>query len=282
MLDKNNPEGRSLLRGAYRAWYMKKNIENLEAIGIERDLAGLPVMEVPPSLLATNAALPQKQLAAALQNILTNVRRNSQEGVMLPMEYTPEGKPMYSFKLLSSGGSRQFDTNSVITRWDMRIAMSLLADFMLMGQDKVGSFALASSKVNLFTVAIGGLLDIIADVMNRFAIPRLFALNDFQVSDYPKIKHGDLGAKDLNELGQYLVRLSQAGMPLFTSPELTKYVLEVAGLPSEGVAPAPPPQIPVQSENSVGKDQKEIHNDAHAEMADALVDKDKFEDKEDK
>ena len=46
---KGNPEGRSMLRNAYRPWYMKKRIEEFEAIGVERDLAGLPVGKVPAS-----------------------------------------------------------------------------------------------------------------------------------------------------------------------------------------------------------------------------------------
>ena len=37
---KNNPEGRSILRNAYRSWYFKKRIEEIEGVGIERDLAG--------------------------------------------------------------------------------------------------------------------------------------------------------------------------------------------------------------------------------------------------
>lgn len=41
---KNNPEGRSILRNAYRSWYFKRRIQEIEGIGIERDLAGLPVL----------------------------------------------------------------------------------------------------------------------------------------------------------------------------------------------------------------------------------------------
>ena len=42
-----NPEGISILRTAYRAWFIKKSIEELEAIGIERDLIGLPWIKPP-------------------------------------------------------------------------------------------------------------------------------------------------------------------------------------------------------------------------------------------
>lgn len=33
---RNNPEGKSFLRGAYRPWYFKKHIEEVEGIGVER------------------------------------------------------------------------------------------------------------------------------------------------------------------------------------------------------------------------------------------------------
>lgn len=36
---KGNPEGRSFLRNAYRPWYVKKRLEEIEMIGAERDLA---------------------------------------------------------------------------------------------------------------------------------------------------------------------------------------------------------------------------------------------------
>ena len=49
---KNNPEGRSILRNAYRPWFFKRRIEEIEAVGIERDLAGLPVAYVPPEYLS--------------------------------------------------------------------------------------------------------------------------------------------------------------------------------------------------------------------------------------
>ena len=42
-VSRDNPEGKSLLRNAYRPWYFKKHIEEIEGIGIERDLAGFSV-----------------------------------------------------------------------------------------------------------------------------------------------------------------------------------------------------------------------------------------------
>lgn len=234
--EKNNPEGRSIFRNAYRSWYMKKNIENIEGIGIERDLAGLPVALVPPELLSSGASAEQKALLGEIKNIVTNIRRDEQEGVIFPKLIDPaSGKELYELKLMSTGGNRQFDTDKVITRYDTRIAMSALADFILMGHEKVGSFALMSSKTNLFSTAIGAFLDVIADVQNRFGVPRLFALNDFKITEYPKIGHGDVESVNLDELGQYVLRLSQAGMPLFPSADgkVENFLLKAGNMPEQ-------------------------------------------------
>jgi hypothetical protein len=229
---KNNPEGRSVLRGAYRPWYFKKHVENIEGIGIERDLAGLPMALVPPELLSPNPSAPQRAQLEYIKKMVTSIRRDEQEGVVFPMARDAQGNMLYDLKLLSTGGSRQFDTDKVVQRYDQRIAMCAMADFILLGHDKVGSFALNQSKTNLFSNALGSFLDSIAEVLNRYAVPRLFGLNDFQVTDYPKFEHGDIANVDLKELGEYIQRLSGAGYPLFPNPDLEKYLMEVAHMPT--------------------------------------------------
>ena len=64
---KGNPEGRSVLRSAYRAWYFRRNIENIEGIGIERDLAGLPVAYVPPELLSSASTSDHTHLLSTIK-----------------------------------------------------------------------------------------------------------------------------------------------------------------------------------------------------------------------
>lgn len=240
-VEKNNPEGKSLLRGAYRSWYNKKFIENIEGIGIERDLAGLPVALVPAEILSTSASTAEKNLLSSIKDIVVNIRRDAQEGVVFPMVYDTTGKPMYELKLLCTGGQRQFDTDKIINRYDQRIAMTMMADFLFLGQNSVGSFALVDSRTNLFATTIGALLDTVAQVFNQYAVERLFALNDFQISQLPKISHGDLESVDLKELGAYIQTLAGAGMPLFPNNDLEKYLYKVAHLPE------PPDPLKMQS-----------------------------------
>jgi hypothetical protein len=141
--NRGNPEGYSLLRNAYRPWRMKTRIENIEGIGVERDLAGLPVAWVPPDYMDDNAPEAKKAVFEAMKTLATGIKRDEEEGVVMPTLYDEHGNKLFDLTLLSTGGQRQFDTNAIIGRYDQRILMSVMADFLMLGAEKVGSFALS-------------------------------------------------------------------------------------------------------------------------------------------
>jgi phage gp29-like protein len=229
-VSKNNPEGRSLLRNSFRPWYYKRRIEEIEAIGIERDLAGLPVAKVPPEYLSSGATAAQQAVLANITEIVQNIKRNEQEGVIFPMMYDESGKEMFSLELLSSGGSRQFDTDKVIARYDQRISMSVLSDFILLGHEAVGSFALGSQKMDLWTMSIDAIAKSIAEVVNQYAIPRLLKLNGMNTELCPYLTYGQVSHVDLGELADYVQKLTSAGL-LMPDENLEAYLREQASLP---------------------------------------------------
>lgn len=233
---KNNPEGRSVLRSAYRSWYFLKNIQNIEGIGIERDLAGLPLLEAPEGVDIWNTEDEEMvATASAARQVVSSIRRDEQEGVILPSGW--------KLTLLSTGGRRQFDTTAIITRYEQRIATSVLLDVILMGQDKVGSYALAGVKKGLFTASLEAYLDQIRDVWNDYAIPRLFKVNGFPTDKgLPKLQHGRVESVDLETLGDYVMKLANAGAPLFgddTEDKLLAYLMSQGGLPMPGPGAEP-------------------------------------------
>lgn len=231
-IHKGNPEGRSVLRNAYRPWYFKKRIEEIEGIGVERDLAGIPTAFVDPAILADDASVEEQALLASITTLLREVRRDQAEGIIFPRAYDDEGHLLYDFQLLAGGGSRSFSTDQIITRYEQRIAMTMLADFLLLGQDKVGSFALSSNKTHLFGVALGAWLDAISEVFNRHAITRLLDVNKMAVDKgYPSIKHEDIEGPELGALGAYLSALAGIGVPLMPDDALENHLRGAAHLP---------------------------------------------------
>ena len=229
--NKNNPEGRSILRNSYVPWYRKTKIEEIEGIGVERDLAGLPVMYVPQQIMSKNAKPEEKALFEYCKDIVSNIRNDSQAGLVLPAVFDPEGNRLFEIQLLNSEGRRNFDTTVIITRYDQRIAMSVLADFILIGHEAVGSFALSSDKTHMFAVAVGAFLNSIADVINSDAIPELLRFNGIKTESPPKLIVGDVETIPLLELGSFVARLAGAGMPLFPDERLEAYLRKQGGMP---------------------------------------------------
>jgi hypothetical protein len=158
------------------------------------------------------------------------MRRNQQEGVVMPLVYDQRGNKLYNLELLTTGGARQFDTGSVIERYDTRITMSVLADFITVGHERVGTYSMLSGKTDLFVTALESWLDAIAAVVNEQAINRLLRYNGIPTERAPRLVPGKVMPEDLTALGEYLKAMASAGV-LDVTPELQRHVLEIAGLP---------------------------------------------------
>lgn len=228
---KNNPEGRSILRSAYRPYYFKKRIEEIEGVGIERDLAGLPVAMIPSQYMRADADATDKAIYAVWQQMVTRVRRDQQEGIIIPSDRDSSGNPLFEFKLLNAGGARSFNTSEIIDRYDKRIATCVLADFIFLGQQTVGSFALSSDKTALFAMAIGAFTKSICDTINRHLMPRLWQLNGLPFEVMPAMQVGDIERQSLSEIADFVTALAGAGAPLFPDRELENHLRKMAGLP---------------------------------------------------
>lgn len=223
---KDNPEGRSILRTAYRSWYFKRRIQEIEGIGIERDLAGLPVITTPEGMdIWDKDDEDMNAIRAGLEAMVKNIRRDSTEGLVLPFGYT--------FELTSTGGSRQFDTNSIIARYDTKISQTVLADFIQLGHESVGSFALSCDKTNLFSMAICAFLDIICQTFNSQGIPALIDINGDHfagVTDYPRLTHGDIEDVDLATMATFIKDMTSIGV-IIPDESLEDYVRQLGKLP---------------------------------------------------
>lgn len=228
---RNSPEGRSMLRSAFRPYFYKKQLERSEAIGVERDLAGLPVMYAPNRVVNPSAQGSDLATRVMLERIVRGVRRGEHEGVLLPGQRDDHGEREFEMELLSSGGRRQHDTSSIIVRYDQRMAMSFLTDFLLLGHERIGTQALSLSKIELFKAAMESLLNVIAETFNRYAVPRLLAINGMATNHPPRLSHSSLSEQDVTQVASFLRTMHDAGMPLFPDDELESWLREKVGAP---------------------------------------------------
>jgi hypothetical protein len=257
MSRKSNPEGVSLLRGVYRPWYFMKRLQNLEGIGIERDLVGIPQIDVPAEMLDPDAPAAVKAALSYYKEMGQNIRNDEQACIIMPRVYDDSGHEMYGFKLVSAAGTRQFDIGASVERYKTDIATAVMADFMRLGHEGVGSYSLASSKTSLFATALGAWLDSICSVIQG-RIPELLRFNGMDVKREPKLTHGDVEKIDLGQLGEFLTALTgaQAG-GLFNGPagpRIQRYLLEQAGMPT-----------PTEAEAQQAADEEQQRNEQEAQ-----------------
>ena len=151
---------------------------------------------------------------AAVRDIVTNVKRNEQEGIIPPAMVDDETKqmvPTVDFKLMSSGGQRAFDTDKIITRYEQRIAMSVLMDFLPSGTPMsahkrylcrrltCGRWLWTRSPVPLPKPSIA--------MRSR----NCSALNGMNLDLCPKLAYSEVGKVDVDGLSTALQRLLTSG-----------------------------------------------------------------------
>lgn len=227
---RGNPEGRPITRGAYRAWVRKQELELAEGRMMAR-AAGFVEMRVPGKLLAMNATPEERAVANAYQAAADRIAQERQGSLVLPSDVDASGKPLYEVRYVTTDSRRASEIQASIERYDRRIAMTMLTDFLLLGHEKVGSFALSDSKTSIFARSVGSLLNVIADQVNRVLLPLLWEVNGFDRRVMPTLVPGDLEERDLDATAAYLSALAGAGMPLFPDDATENYLRELAGLP---------------------------------------------------
>jgi len=233
---KDSPEGRSILRTAYRSWYFMKTIQEIEAIAIERELNGLPVVYIPNAILNGTSA-EAKNAVAKYTKMVRDIKFNEQGGAVLPSDPfmdgdgMPSSMPQVRFDLVNAGGSRAIDTNKTIIRYQSDIARTVLAQFLYIGSgDSSGGYAQSRNESDLFLRACSGWLESIAATINRQLIPKIWKINALDPALMPYIVPGSLSPENLAEIGDFVQKLAAAGI-LLLDDETVNYLRGVGGLP---------------------------------------------------
>lgn len=236
--DNASPYGRSVIRNAYKSYYYLTNIQNIEAIAIEREMNGFPVGYIPSEYLAADATADQLAFRNKFEEILRDMKLNEQGYAVFPSdpcldgEGKPTGEKLVQVELMASNGTRAVDMNQVITRYQADMARSVLADFLTLGQSDRGSFALSKSKADLFLRSLEGYLRNIASVLNTHLLPKLWELNGLNPDLMPTMQHGNVSPPNLEELGNYIRNLMAVGA-VGPDEDMGNVLLEAAGLPQQ-------------------------------------------------
>ena len=230
-----DPSGRSILRNAYTSYEYLNNLQAIEAIAVERELAGIPVARIPAEYLSNDASAAQSGFVNNLQQILRDVKFNEQGYIILPSDTYPDkdGAPtnirLVDVELMSSNGSRNIDIDPIVRRYQHDIARSVLSEFLLLGSQG-GSYALSKSKTDLFLRALESYIQAVVDVLNKQLVERLWELNGLNYDNMPKIVAGDVAPHDLREIAAFLRNLNGANIDVSNHPEVISDLMAIAEL----------------------------------------------------
>jgi hypothetical protein len=228
-----NWTGQSVLRPAYKHWWMKDQFEKFQAIGAERFSVGIVEVKV---------GLDQSDDAAALtraEEIGAGIRAHEKGNVALPNDW--------SFELKGVDG-RPYDLLGPIEYHDLAILRSIHAQFLALGAKGQGSNAMSQDQSSFFLQQERSIADDTADVVNRFIIPKLVDFNWSGVTKYPKLVFRKIETREIEKYFTAIAVL--AGQRLLTADDPTEDELRsIAGLPPHDKttartrpAPSPAPQ----------------------------------------
>lgn len=208
-----NFDGLSFLRSVYKHWWIRDSVYEKVNVGIERNLLGVPVGKYP-----ANARPEQLQ---ATQDALRLWTTNKGSYLLLPEGFEAE---------ISHGDGTFFDALGYINHHSNMMCSAILADFLTLGHDTVGSYNLSSDKSTMFLNSLNAISKHICDVVNE-SIKQLCDWNFTGLTGYPKLTCSKITAVNIQQLTQSLYNANNAGM-LTSSVDIEKWLRREMGLPA--------------------------------------------------
>lgn len=202
-VERNNPEGRSVLNSCYVDWKYKAIAEEYQIIGITKDLGGIPSFGIYSEILVEADKDPTSWQAALVKD-LKKMGQSMHSGdlscAIYPIDYDNNGKPLYDFSLKGiEGGGKQYNVLDIVTYHKFNILMAFLADVLALGTNGSGSFALSDNKMSLLQSGVQARHKHIEDMFNHDLIPQIYRLNGWKydpeksaVFKFEKLEDGDI------------------------------------------------------------------------------------------
>ena len=229
--NREDPYGVSPLRDAWLSYTYLVLTEEAEATGLQKDLAGTPLLRIPATYLSADASPEQKQLYEGFKNIVRNIQVNNQSGLILPSDQSQETKSyLFDFELIpSQGNGKTFATDKIKQYFQNQIYTSLGADVLLLGQSSTGSFSLASVKNTMTGAKVESILDGIVESFNQDLIRHIYELNGMDATRMCSLDYENLHTPDLDIISRFGQRLAATGM-LPKTHDVVNYFMTAAGL----------------------------------------------------
>jgi len=234
----DNYRGTSILRQAYKHWFFRDKYYKIDAVAQERLGIGIPVITLPDSFTDDDYDDAVK--------LGENLRGHEKAYIIKKLGWEVE--------MLDLKTSTIKNPKEMLEHHTREILKSVLADFIELGSGGVGSYSLVKDRSEMFLRALDASAKTIEDVIND-EIKKLVDYN-WNVEEYPKLTHSDLGVKDIKELAEAIEGLMMAGM-LTSDPETESYLRSLLKLPEKLVEDIEKDQKETQAKREEGEPEDE-------------------------
>lgn len=188
---KGNPQGKSFLRPIYMGYKFLKNLRVFEAIGIERDTAGIPVYTL-PSAAGTLSDTQVQDIEKQLQGLKID------EAMFIVI---PHDAKLEAFQ----SSSKSYNIRGTIEAYEKQILMRGFAQFLALGTTNVGTQSLIEGQADFFGMSLRAIQQTIVDQLNEQLVPYIFEWNKIEgMTGLPYIEWDPPNATDIKQVVEVL------------------------------------------------------------------------------
>ncbi len=268
----DSPEGVGIFRHLIEPNHRLKRYQELEAIGFDQDLRGIPIGRAPYGKLKERVdngeltAAQRQKIVQPLEDFISNHINNLELGLVLDSQtYLGQGENEavsssfeWDVSLLTGSSTSASAVAAAISRitWEMATVMGVQG--LLLGSGGAGSLALGRSYAEQFALLVdSGLLEL-AQAYEHDLVPMILLLNGIDQRFAPTFATQQTNHLDVEQVTGSLRDMSDAGAPLDPDDPAINAVRDMVGLPqvdlearaeaasllAEQMANRPPPPPP--------------------------------------
>lgn len=192
----DNYEGISLLRAAYKHWYIKDKLYRIDAVGHERHALGVIDVTTPVGATETDKK--------KMRTLVRNLRANEESYI----EH-PEG---WIVAFLDMKANSLKDVEPSINHHDRQIMKNVLAQFLEIGAaGGSGTRSTSEDHSRLFELAVQSVARRIVQVLQNTVVRTLVDLN-FTDREYPTLRVGNISDDNIPVMSEAIKKFVDAGV----------------------------------------------------------------------
>jgi hypothetical protein len=248
-----SPVGRSILRAGWGDWRLAQRAKDREAIGIDRDMTGVPFITAPLAVMNAQAGSGSdaSRVRANLERSAQRMQAGAAAGLIFPAEKEGGQETGYTLRPFPSPGAGRLVPDVTIRRLESRVLQSCFASFLELGLTS-GSRALAGPQINLFMRATGSALASLLARLRRDWIARVIAWEGRDPRLAPVLTAAPLDAPDLGEIVEILSKASGAGL-VIPSDTIARWLLGMLpGAPTDAGEALADPRVDAAPDATTG------------------------------